>query len=57
MLQGMISCSRESEVFDEKQTILDCSPAKEGFYIKCGYEKAGLEMHCYYDAGAQKHRV
>jgi len=57
MLQGMISCSRESEVFDEKQTILDCSPAKEGFYIKCGYEKAGLEMHCYYDADAQKHRV
>ncbi|KAL2070025.1 hypothetical protein VTL71DRAFT_14705 [Oculimacula yallundae] len=39
------------------KTILDCSPAKEGFYVKCGYEKAGLEMHCYYDAEAQKHRV
>ncbi|PVH79724.1 glucosamine 6-phosphate N-acetyltransferas-like protein [Cadophora sp. DSE1049] len=39
------------------KTILDCSPAKEGFYVKCGYEKAGLEMHCYYDADAQKHRV
>ncbi|MCJ1308746.1 Glucosamine-phosphate N-acetyltransferase-like protein [Agyrium rufum] len=26
------------------KTILDCSEANEGFYKKCGYERAGLEM-------------
>ena len=31
------------------QTILDCSEANEGFYVKCGYKRAGLEMAHYYD--------
>jgi hypothetical protein len=30
------------------QTILDCSEANEGFYIKCGFKRAGLEMAHYY---------
>lgn len=39
------------------QTILDCSPKNAPFYEKCGYVKAGQEMHHYYDAKAQKHGV
>ncbi|KAF8864460.1 acyl-CoA N-acyltransferase [Acephala macrosclerotiorum] len=39
------------------KTILDCSPKNAAFYEKCGYEKAGQEMHHYYDANAQKHGV
>ncbi|KAI4094957.1 MAG: hypothetical protein L6R37_007144 [Teloschistes peruensis] len=31
------------------QTILDCSDANEGFYLKCGFKRAGLEMAHYYD--------
>ena len=31
------------------QTILDCSDINEGFYVKCGYTRAGLEMSHYYD--------
>ncbi|MCJ1285801.1 Glucosamine-phosphate N-acetyltransferase-like protein [Xylographa opegraphella] len=30
------------------KTILDCSEANEGFYVKCGYKRAGLEMAHYY---------
>ncbi|KAF2666178.1 glucosamine 6-phosphate N-acetyltransferase [Microthyrium microscopicum] len=30
------------------KTILDCSDANEGFYVKCGYKRAGLEMAHYY---------
>ncbi|RKF54406.1 Glucosamine 6-phosphate N-acetyltransferase [Golovinomyces cichoracearum] len=30
--------------------ILDCSEANEGFYVKCGYKRAGLEMARYYNA-------
>ncbi|KAL4924778.1 glucosamine 6-phosphate N-acetyltransferase [Aspergillus undulatus] len=30
------------------KTILDCSEANEGFYLKCGFKKAGLEMAHYY---------
>lgn len=26
------------------KTILDCSEANEGFYVKCGFKRAGLEM-------------
>lgn len=33
------------------KTILDCSEANEGFYIKCGYKRAGLEMAHYYEGG------
>lgn len=32
--------------------ILDCSEANEGFYVKCGYKRAGLEMARYYSATA-----
>jgi len=30
------------------KSILDCSEANEGFYIKCGFKRAGLEMAHYY---------
>lgn len=30
------------------QSILDCSEANEGFYVKCGFKRAGLEMSHYY---------
>ncbi|KAG5995275.1 hypothetical protein E4U43_003063 [Claviceps pusilla] len=28
--------------------ILDCSEANEGFYVKCGFRRAGLQMAHYY---------
>ncbi|MCJ1251500.1 Glucosamine-phosphate N-acetyltransferase-like protein [Trapelia coarctata] len=31
------------------KSILDCSEANEGFYVKCGYKRAGLEMSHYYE--------
>ncbi|KUI57077.1 Glucosamine 6-phosphate N-acetyltransferase [Cytospora mali] len=31
------------------KTILDCSEANEGFYIKCGFKRAGLEMAHYHN--------
>jgi glucosamine-phosphate N-acetyltransferase len=34
---------------DVMQTILDCSEANEGFYVKCNFRRAGLEMARYYD--------
>ncbi|KAJ9132375.1 Glucosamine-phosphate n-acetyltransferase [Pleurostoma richardsiae] len=36
------------------KTILDCSEANEGFYIKCGFRRAGLEMAHYYEGGKSK---
>lgn len=30
------------------KTILDCSEVNEGFYLKCGFKRAGLEMAHYY---------
>ncbi|PYH97668.1 acyl-CoA N-acyltransferase [Aspergillus ellipticus CBS 707.79] len=30
------------------KTILDCSETNEGFYQKCGFKRAGLEMAHYY---------
>ncbi|KAI1259037.1 glucosamine 6-phosphate N-acetyltransferase [Xylariaceae sp. FL1019] len=32
------------------KTILDCSEANEGFYVKCGFRRAGLEMAHYYES-------
>ncbi|MCJ1231077.1 Glucosamine-phosphate N-acetyltransferase-like protein [Toensbergia leucococca] len=29
------------------KTILDCSEANEGFYVKCGYKRTGMEMARY----------
>ncbi|KAG7291507.1 hypothetical protein NEMBOFW57_001526 [Staphylotrichum longicolle] len=31
------------------KTILDCSEHNEGFYVKCGFRRAGLEMAHYYE--------
>ena len=33
------------------KTILDCSEANEGFYVKCGFKRAGLEMAHYFEPG------
>ncbi|KAF2859675.1 acyl-CoA N-acyltransferase [Piedraia hortae CBS 480.64] len=30
------------------KSILDCSELNEGFYVKCGFKRAGLEMARYY---------
>ncbi|KAI9804906.1 MAG: Glucosamine-phosphate N-acetyltransferase-like protein [Piccolia ochrophora] len=30
------------------KSILDCSEANEGFYVKCGFKRSGLEMAHYY---------
>ncbi|PWY90473.1 acyl-CoA N-acyltransferase [Aspergillus sclerotioniger CBS 115572] len=30
------------------KSILDCSETNEGFYLKCGFKRAGLEMAHYY---------
>ncbi|KAJ8120062.1 hypothetical protein O1611_g10461 [Lasiodiplodia mahajangana] len=32
------------------KTILDCSETNEGFYLKCGFRRAGLEMAHYYES-------
>ncbi len=37
-----------------EQTILDCSEANEGFYVKCGFKRAGLEMAHYYEGPKSK---
>ncbi|CAD0089161.1 unnamed protein product [Aureobasidium vineae] len=36
-------------VAEKVGTILDCSEANEGFYVKCGFKRAGLEMAHYYN--------
>nr|OQO23856.1 hypothetical protein B0A51_08255 [Rachicladosporium sp. CCFEE 5018] len=36
------------------KTILDCSEANEGFYVKCGFKRAGLEMAHYYEGNSKK---
>lgn len=36
------------------KTILDCSEANEGFYVKCGFKRAGLEMAHYYQGAKSK---
>ncbi|KAK3367149.1 acyl-CoA N-acyltransferase [Lasiosphaeria ovina] len=36
------------------KTILDCSEANEGFYVKCGFRRAGLEMAHYIDGPKSK---
>lgn len=37
------------------KSILDCSEANEGFYLKCGFKRAGLEMAHYYEDAKSKH--
>lgn len=39
------------------QSILDCSEANEGFYVKCGFRRAGLEMAHYYEAPTTKYEA
>jgi len=36
------------------KSILDCSDANEGFYVKCGFRRAGLEMAHYYTGEKSK---
>ncbi|EQK98476.1 acetyltransferase [Ophiocordyceps sinensis CO18] len=36
------------------KSILDCSDANEGFYVKCGFRRAGLQMAHYYEGGKSK---
>ena len=36
------------------KSILDCSDANEGFYVKCGFRRAGLQMAHYYEDGKSK---
>ncbi|KAF2639284.1 glucosamine 6-phosphate N-acetyltransferas-like protein [Massarina eburnea CBS 473.64] len=36
------------------KSILDCSEANEGFYVKCGFKRAGLEMAHYYGGNKPK---
>ncbi|KAF3352837.1 U3 small nucleolar RNA-associated protein 15 [Verticillium dahliae VDG1] len=36
------------------KSILDCSEANEGFYVKCGFRRAGLEMAHYYEGDRSK---
>ncbi|CCF33401.1 acetyltransferase [Colletotrichum higginsianum] len=36
------------------KSILDCSEANEGFYVKCGFRRAGLEMAHYYEGDKSK---
>lgn len=36
------------------KTILDCSEPNEGFYVKCGYKRAGLQMAHYYGTASVK---
>jgi glucosamine-phosphate N-acetyltransferase len=36
------------------KSILDCSEANEGFYVKCGFRRAGLQMAHYYEGGKSK---
>jgi len=37
------------------KTILDCSEANEGFYVKCGFKRAGLEMAHYHGEMKSNH--
>ncbi|KAF2722232.1 acyl-CoA N-acyltransferase [Polychaeton citri CBS 116435] len=39
------------------KTILDCSEANEGFYVKCGFKRAGLEMAHYYEPPKSKYEA
>ena len=36
------------------KSILDCSEANEGFYVKCGFRRAGLQMAHYYGQEKKK---
>ncbi|KAI5801475.1 glucosamine 6-phosphate acetyltransferase [Peziza echinospora] len=36
------------------KAILDCSEKNEGFYVKCGYKKAGVQMANYYGQNKPK---
>lgn len=38
----------ETSMLTSFQTILDCSETNEGFYLKCGFKRAGLEMSHYH---------
>lgn len=48
LIQALDYLAREVGCY---KSILDCSEANEGFYVKCGYRRAGLEMAHYYEKG------
>jgi glucosamine-phosphate N-acetyltransferase len=31
------------------KSILGCDPKNEGFYLKCGFNRGGLDMNQYYE--------
>ncbi|EHK96190.1 putative Glucosamine 6-phosphate N-acetyltransferase 1 [Glarea lozoyensis 74030] len=39
------------------KSILDCNAQKSEFYVKCGFEKKGMEMEMYFDEEARKFSV
>jgi len=48
IIQALDHVAREVGCY---KSILDCSEANEGFYVKCGFKRAGLEMAHYYEKG------
>ncbi|GAO18791.1 uncharacterized protein UV8b_05900 [Ustilaginoidea virens] len=40
---------RVAEALGCYKCILDCNDSNEGFYVKCGFRRAGLQMAHYYD--------
>ncbi|KAI9863118.1 MAG: Glucosamine-phosphate N-acetyltransferase-like protein [Trichoglossum hirsutum] len=46
IIQALDSIAEEVGCY---KSILDCSEANEGFYVKCGFKRAGLEMAHYYE--------
>ncbi|KAK4682982.1 Glucosamine-phosphate N-acetyltransferase-like protein [Podospora pseudoanserina] len=46
IIQALDFIARETGCY---KTILDCSEHNEGFYVKCGFKRAGLEMAHYHN--------
>jgi GNAT superfamily N-acetyltransferase len=51
IIQALDHVAREVGCY---KCILDCSEANEGFYVKCGFKRAGLEMAHYYQMDGGK---
>ena len=51
IIQALDHVAREVGCY---KSILDCSEANEGFYVKCGFKRAGLEMAHYYEMDGGK---
>lgn len=48
LLPSLPTCAICTLMLIDNKSILDCSEANEGFYVKCGFKRAGLEMAHYY---------